>query len=105
MSVLNRKAQYARSKGITIHKTESILRRNKAEMLRAALQGKSLSMSNFPKVVIIRNSGGKGAYTLNVGHLLMNPVGGLTYREAVNMAYEIAVNPSKAFKGVQKWQE
>ena len=100
MSKLKRKVQFSQGRGVTIYKTENILRRNKSEMERASkLSGVSRGAGAFPKITILRNALGKGAYTLFVGGLLINPLSGLTYREAVNMAYEIAVNPSKAFKG------
>lgn len=102
MSKLQRKVQFARSRGIFIHKTDNIVRRNKSEMERAS---KLTTLSKFPKITVVRNLTGSGSYTINVTTLLMNPLGGLTYREAVNMAYEIAINPNKAFKGVTTWQE
>lgn len=97
MSKLKRKVQFARDRGVFIQKTENIMRRNRSEMERAS---KATGYSTpFPRITVVRNAHGKGAYTLFVANLLINPLGGLTYREAVNMAYEIAVNPSKVFKG------
>lgn len=96
MSKLKNKVRFARDRGITIHKTVDILNRNRLEMERVS---KTRNYSGgFPKVVVLRNLTGSGRFTLCVAESLINPLAGLTYREAANMAYEIAVNPSKIFK-------
>lgn len=81
MSKLQRKKQYATSKGVIIYK-------------ESALKEKNIFIRKD------RNFNNNGEYAVFVESLLLYPLAGLTYREAVNMAYEIAVNPKAAFKGV-----